>query len=290
MPTKIEKDAISGTETTGHEWDGIKELNTPLPKWWVYTFYASIAFAVGYAVLYPSVPGITSHFEGLLGYTNRQALTADIEEAHARQAGFRDRIRAASVEEIRRDPQLFAFAVTGGKAAFNENCAACHKTGGAGGKGFPNLADDDWLWGGKLADLQQTITHGIRKSDPDSRQSAMPRFGADGILTAAQISSVADYVLSLSGKGAAAPDAIERGGALFAENCAACHGAEGEGNREMGAPRLADEIWLYGGDKASVVQTIAFARNGSMPAWGARLDEATIKMLTVYVHALGGGE
>jgi cytochrome c oxidase cbb3-type subunit 3 len=291
MPTKIEKDAITGTETTGHEWDGVRELNTPLPKWWVYTFYATIAFSAGYMLLYPSVPGIGSHFEGLLGYTNRQALSEDVKAAEGQQAAYRDRVSAASLGEIRKDPQLFAFAMTGGKAVFNENCAACHKAGGAGGKGFPNLADDKWLWGGTLNDIHQTIAHGIRNADPDSRQSAMPRFGADGILTAAQIGDVADYVISLSSKSTVAPPAaLERGAKLFAENCAACHGADGKGNREVGAPRLTDRIWLYGGDKASVVQTITFARNGSMPAWSPRLDDATIKMLAVYVHALGGGE
>ena len=293
MPTKIEKDAVTGQETTGHEWDGIKELNTPLPRWWLYTFYATIAFAAVYAVLYPSIPGFRSHSGGVLGYTQRTALDRSVADAAAAQKVFRDRISASSLADVQKDPELFGFAMTGGRAAFNENCAACHKAGGAGGKGFPNLADDDWLWGGTLADVSQTVTHGIRNTDPNSRQSMMPRFGADGLLTAAQIGDVADYVISLSDRNAAASgdaSAVGRGGKLFADNCASCHGAAGEGNREVGAPRLNDRIWLYGGDKASVVQTITFARNGSMPAWGERLDPVTIKMLTVYVHALGGGE
>jgi cytochrome c oxidase cbb3-type subunit 3 len=290
MPTKVEKDAVTGTDTTGHEWDGIRELNTPLPRWWLYTFVATIAFAAGYAVLYPSVPWFAGYFHGTLGYTNRDALRQSLVEAQQGQAALRERIAAASVEDIRNDPALFAFAQVGGRAAFAEICAPCHRTGGVGAKGFPNLTDDDWLWGGKITDIEQTIMHGVRNADPESRQSQMPRFGADGLLTTAQISDVADYVMSLSHTAKATPAALARGEKVFAENCAACHGETGIGNREMGAPNLADAIWLYGGDKASIAQTITYARNSSMPAWGERLDPATIKMLTVYVHSLGGGE
>lgn len=290
MPTKIEKDALSGRETTGHEWDGIRELDTPLPRWWVYTFGASILFAIVYGILYPSVPWVHSYFHGLLGYSQRDAFARSAAEMSTHQEGLRRRMAAATVEEIRKDPNLFAFAQVGGRAAFADNCVPCHRAGGVGAKGFPNLADDDWLWGGRLKDIQQTVTHGIRNADPDSRQSAMPRFGADGILTAAQIGDVADYVLSLSHRGVGSVEAVARGKRVFAENCAACHGETGTGNREIGAPNLADEIWLYGGDRNSIVQTITYARNSSMPAWGARLDPVTIKMLTIYVHSLGGGE
>jgi cytochrome c oxidase cbb3-type subunit 3 len=286
MPTKIEKDAVTGTETTGHEWDGLKELNTPLPRWWLYTFYATIAFSAVYVALYPAIPGLRSHTEGLLGYTNRGALTAEIETAKAGQAAMLGRIGGAALQDIRSDPELFNFAMIGGRAAFAENCAACHRAGGAGAKGFPNLADDDWLWGGTLSQIHQTISYGVRNANKDSRQSQMPRFGTDGLLTAAQIDTVADHVLSLSGAATASPE----GAKIFAENCVACHGEKGEGNREVGAPNLTDKIWLYGGDKASVVQSITTGRGGSMPAWSERLDETTVKLLTVYVHALGGGE
>jgi len=289
MPTKSEKDSFTGRETTGHEWDGIRELDTPLPKWWLYIFYATVVFAVGYCILYPAIPLLRSHTTGLLGYTNRGALLESTRQAEAQQARFLDRIRAASLDDIRNNPELLAFAETGGRAAFNENCAPCHRSGGAGAKGYPNLADDDWLWGGTLAAIHQTITHGVRNADPDSRQSQMPRFGADNILTRQQISDVADYVLSLSGQPAPA-EAVTRGAALFAENCAACHGDQGKGNQEVGAKNLTDGIWLYGGDKATLVETITNARNGSMPAWGARLDPTTIKMLAIYVHSLGGGQ
>lgn len=287
MTDAPDRDPVTGRATTGHEWDGIRELDTPLPKWWVYIFVATILFAIGYCVLYPAIPSLRGHSEGALGYTTRAALSRDLAAAAAAQAAMRERIAAASLAEIRRDPDLFGFAQTGGKAAFGENCAACHRAGGAGAKGFPNLADDDWLWGGTLADIHQTITHGVRNADPESRQSAMPRFGLDGILTPAQIGAVADYVLSLS-SGAAA--AAGEGAKIFADNCAVCHGEKGQGNRELGAPRLNDKIWLYGGDKATILDVITRARNSSMPAWGERLDPVTIKMLAVYVHALGGGE
>ena len=289
MPTKTEKDAYTGRETTGHEWDGIRELNSPLPKWWLYIFYATIVFSVGYCVLYPAIPLLRSHSDGLLGYTTRTALVESTEAAAAAQSGYISRINAASLEEIRKTPELLAFAESGGRAAFAENCVPCHRAGGAGAKGFPNLADDDWLWGGTLAAIHQTITHGVRNADADSRQSQMPRFGADNLLKPAQISDVADYVLSLSHQPAPA-DAVKRGSAVFAENCALCHGEKGTGNQEVGAKNLTDGIWIYGGDKATLVETITNARNGSMPAWGARLDPTTIKMLAVYVHSLGGGQ
>ena len=286
MTDTTDRDPLTGRQTTGHEWDGIRELNTPLPKWWLYTFYATIVFAIGYCILFPALPGLRGHTTGVLEYTSRKALDRELASAAEAQSGMRQKVAAASLDDIQRDPELFAFAVAGGKAAFAENCTACHRAGGAGAKGFPNLADDDWLWGGTLADIHQTITHGIRNADPDSRQSQMPRFGLDGLLTPAQINQVANYVLSLSTSRIANGD----GAKIFGDNCAVCHGDHGQGNREVGAPRLDDKIWLYGGDKATVVDVITRARNGSMPAWGERLDPATINMLTVYVHALGGGE
>ncbi len=289
MPTKTEKDVTTARETTGHEWDGIRELDTPLPKWWLYVFYATIAFSVVYCVLYPAIPLGWTHTRGILDYTNRSALEKSTAAAAAQQAKFVDSIRAASLEVIRKDPELLGFAETGGRAAFNENCAPCHRTGGAGAKGYPNLADDDWLWGGTLAEIHQTITHGVRNADADSRQSQMPRFGADGILKREQIEDVVDYVLSISGRAAAA-DAVKRGAQIFADNCAVCHGEKGGGNIEVGAKNLTNGIWLYGGDRETLIETVANARAGSMPSWGTRLDSTTIKMLAIYVHSLGGGQ
>ena len=285
MPTKIEKDTLSGTDTTGHSWDGVKELNTPLPSWWVYTFYACIVFSIVYAVLYPSVPWLTGHTTGLLGYTARTELTQELATQAKARSVFVDKIQKTPLADIRKDPELLAFAMAGGRSAFQNNCMQCHGSGGAGSVGYPALVDDDWIWGGSLAQIFQTIEHGIRNNDPDSRTSMMPKFGVDNLLTPAQIDGLTQYVLSLSGKGKATPEAA----ALFKEQCASCHQPDGKGNQEVGAPNLTDGIWLYGGDKDSIYKSIFYARNGNMPAWTGRLDEATLKMLAIYVHALGGG-
>lgn len=284
MPTKIEKDTLSGQNTTGHEWDGVKELNTPLPTWWVYTFYACIAFAAVYCALYPSWPWLTGHTDGLLGYSSRAELRQELSAQAKERASFVDRIRAASLADIRKDPELFNFAMAGGRSAFQTNCMQCHGAGGGGSTGFPNLVDDDWIWGGSIDQIYATIEHGIRNSDDKSRQSMMPRFGVDGLLTGAQVAAVTDYVLSLSGKAKATPE----GAKIFEEQCVACHKAGGKGDQELGAPNLSDGIWLYGGSRDAIYRSIFYARNGSMPAWSGRLDEATMKMLAVYVHALGG--
>lgn len=284
MPTKIEKDTLSGQNTTGHEWDGVKELNTPLPTWWLYTFYACIAFAVVYCALYPSWPWLTGHTDGLLGYSSRAELRQELSAQAKERAGFVDRIRTASLADIRKDPELFNFAMAGGRSAFQTNCMQCHGAGGGGSTGFPNLVDDDWIWGGSIDQIYATIEHGIRNTDDKSRQSMMPRFGVDGLLTGAQVAAVTDYVLSLSGKAKATPE----GAKIFEEQCVACHKAGGKGDQELGAPNLSDGIWLYGGSRDAIYRSIFYARNGSMPAWSGRLDEATMKMLAVYVHALGG--
>jgi len=285
MPTKIEKDDISGQNTTGHEWDGVKELNTPLPSWWVYTFWATIVFALVYCVLYPSVPTIWSHTSGVLGYSSRSELSRELERQAQSRAKFIDRIRTASFAEIRKDPELFNFAVAGGRSAFQTTCMQCHGAGGAGNPGYPVLVDNKWLWGGTIDQIYKTIKFGIRNANENSHQGLMPRFGADQILAPAQVTAVTDYVLSLTGQGK--PN--EQGAKIFKDQCAACHKVDGKGNQELGAPDLTDNIWQYGGDRTSVYHTIFYARNGSMPAWGERLDEATLKMLAVYVHSLGGG-
>lgn len=289
MPTKSEKDVFGAQETTGHEWDGIEELDTPLPRWWVYAFYVTIAWAVVYWVLFPAWPSLSGYTRGLLGYSQYEDLAGDVAAARARQGGFLARMAEASVEEISGDKELLDFSLAGGRVQFAENCAACHGVGGAGVRGYPSLADDDWLWGGTLANIAQTIHFGVRAAHDETRQSEMPRFGLDELLSVAEIEDTADFVLSLSGVEADAA-AVARGAAVFADNCAACHGDGGEGNAELGAPRLNDAIWLYGGDRKTVIATISKARGGVMPAWIGRLDETTLKMLTVYVHSLGGGQ
>ncbi len=287
---KRELDDVTGTETTGHEWDGIRELDTPMPRWWLWTYAACVIFAVGYVIAYPAIPLIHGATPGLLGYTSRGALQQEVADARLAQAAQLESIKSLSLEDIRKDPKLLQFAVAGGKAAFSLNCIQCHGSGAAGGKGYPNLNDDDWLWGGTLDQIHTTLQHGIRyTSDSDTRQSLMPSFGADGILKPEQIDDAAEYVLKISGQKNDDAAAL-RGAEVFKDNCAACHGDTGQGNREFGAPRLTDAISLYVTDKASIVAQIKRPRQGVMPAWGARLDEATIKQLTIFVHELGGGE
>ncbi len=283
-------DEISGVETTGHEWDGIKELNNPLPRWWIWTFYATIVWALGYTVLYPAWPLLNGATKGILGYSSRANLAQSVDAAHRAQDQYSQQIRTQSLDRIHDDPALFEFAVAGGRSAYVVNCVQCHGSGAAGAKGYPNLNDDDWLWGGTLEDIRQTLRHGVRyEADPQTRNSQMPAFGRDGILDKTQISDTAEYVLSLSGLKHDARAAV-RGAKVFAEQCTVCHGATGGGDRAQGAPSLRDAIWLYGSDRATIVETISNARRGVMPAWGGKLDDATIKQLTVYIHSLGGGE
>jgi cytochrome c oxidase cbb3-type subunit 3 len=285
-----EVDEISGTETTGHEWDGIKELDTPLPRWWLWTFYATVIWAVGYMIAYPAIPLISSATSGLLGYSSRADVADAVAAAKQAQAGYLKRIGELELEDIRNDPDLVAFAVRAGASAYKVNCVPCHGAGAAGGGDYPNLNDDDWLWGGTLEDIHLTLRHGVRfAADEDTRASEMPAFGRDGILTPAEISDIAEYVLMLAGREHDAA-AVGRGAEPYADNCAACHGESGEGVRELGAPRLDDAIWFYGDDKAAIARQISAPRHGVMPAWQGRLDDATLKQLAIYVHSLGGGE
>ncbi|OHV77182.1 cytochrome-c oxidase, cbb3-type subunit III [Rhizobium sp. LCM 4573] len=281
-------DEISGVETTGHEWDGIRELNNPMPRWWVYCFYATIVWAIGYAIAYPSIPMLTDATKGLLGFSSRAEMRAELAGAQAAQADYRERITSSSLEEIIADPQLRQFAVSAGSSAFKVNCAQCHGSGAAGGAGFPNLNDDDWLWGGKPEDIYQTIAHGIRyNSDEETRFSEMPSF--TDMLKPEELRATAAYVVSLTGT-PSNPTTVEQGRQLFADNCASCHGADAKGNRELGAPDLADAIWLKGEGEQAIIDQMRAPKHGAMPGWRQRLGDTAVKELTVFVHSLGGGE
>lgn len=281
-------DEISGVETTGHEWDGIRELNNPMPRWWVWTFYATIIWGIGYTIAFPAWPLITDATQGVLGWSSRANVAAELASAKEAQSGFVNRIADASLQEIMADPQLMQFAVAGGASAFKVNCAQCHGSGAAGFPGFPNLNDDDWIWGGTVDDIYHTIAHGIRHpGDDDTRISDMPAYG--DILQPEEIRQVAAYVVSLTGTPADA-SMVEPGAQVFADNCAACHGDDARGNREMGAPDLADAIWLKGEGEAAIAAQIRAPKHGVMPAWLPRLGEPTVKQLAVFVHSLGGGE
>ncbi|MFO1184187.1 MAG: cytochrome-c oxidase, cbb3-type subunit III [Bauldia sp.] len=284
----VEIDAATGKPTTGHEWDGVKELNQPLPRWWVWTYLATVVFAAVYVVLYPAIPMVRSATTGVLGYSTRASVEDGLAALRAGQAANLEKIRTLPLTAIRANDDLYRFAVAGGRSAFLVNCVQCHGSGAQGGKGYPNLNDDDWLWGGSLSAIEKTIQHGIRfAGDPETRAVDMPPF-AD-VLKADDIAAVSDYVLTLSGQATSAPLAA-KGKPLFADMCSSCHGEKGEGNRDLGAPALKDAVWLYASDRGAIAAQIAKPRNGVMPAWASRLDAVTIKQLALYVHSLGGGE
>ena len=287
---KTEHDEITGTATTGHEWDGIKELNTPLPRWWIYTFYATVVWALAYTIAYPAWPLIRGATPGILGYSSRADLVSSVDEARGAQKAQLDQIAAASLDDILKDPGMLAFARAGGAAAFKINCVQCHGSGAAGSAGYPNLNDDDWLWGGTADQIHTTLQNGIRYTlNDDTRVSDMPAFGADNMLKPEEIADAANYTLTLSGAEADATAAM-RGKQIFADNCASCHGEDGKGNKDLGGPNLTDKIWLYGDTIDAVKAQITKPRLGVMPAWGGRLDAVTVKQLAVFVHSLGGGE
>jgi cytochrome c oxidase cbb3-type subunit 3 len=289
MTTEREKDSVTGTETTGHEWDGIRELDTPPPSWLMWIFYLSIVFAAVYVVLYPAIPLGGSYTKGTLGYSSREALDESMARLRKAQGRFLVQINAKSPAEILKDPQLRTFAARGGLVAFGDNCAACHNLGGTGRQAYPSLADDVWLWGGKPADIYATLKYGIRSGHDKTRTSAMLPYGTGQKLTEPQTADVAEYVLSLTKQSKDAA-AATRGAVIYGRQCASCHGKSGGGDQKQGAPALNDQIWLYGGTKAEIVAQIVRPTMGVMPAWIDRLPDETLKMLTVYVHALGGGK
>lgn len=281
-------DAPTGTQTVGHEWDGIEELDTPMPRWWVLTFWACIVWALGYVVLFPAIPMLNGATQGVWNWSSRGQFEQELKAEALRRAPITNALAAIPVEQLAGNEKLYQAAIEGGRAAFKVHCVQCHGSGAAGSKGYPNLNDDDWLWGGDLASIHYTLTNGVRQPDHEAtRFSQMPAFA--GMLANGEIDAVTSYVRSLSGLEKASAKSAT-GATVFAANCASCHGVDGKGLREFGAPNLTDGIWLYGGDKASLTTTVNKARYGVMPRWDNRLDPVTIKMLSAYVHSLGGGE
>lgn len=285
---KPDIDQETGIETTGHEWDGIKELNLPAPRWWLIVFIITIIWSVGYWIVYPAWPTLSGNTKGIFGWTQYKKLQDEQSEIIMRKSEFLNQITTKSLSEINADKELYNFALRGGNAAFKENCAACHGSGAEGRKGFPNLNDDDWLWGGSLDAIYTVIKYGVRSGHENTRLSEMPAFGRDGILKADDISHIADFVLSGLKTGDIKSEPL--GAKLYQQNCASCHGASGKGGREFGAPNLVDSIWFYGGAKQDVIKQVNYPKHGVMPNWDGRMSEATIKQLAVYVHSLGGGE
>ena len=285
-----EIDDHSGVETTGHEWDGIKELNNPLPRWWLIVFWVSVVWSIGYWIFMPAWPGLTGYTKGVRNHSERANVAADLDALAAERADATRRLIAApSLAAIENDPDLLQFAMAAGGSLFGDNCATCHGAGGQGFKGYPNLNDDAWIWGGSLNDIRKTVDHGIRADHPETRLNIMQAFGRDGLLPRDQLDDLVHYVVHLSG-GEADAAAVARAAPIFAQQCAACHGADGAGDQLQGAPNLTDAIALYGNDAATVRETLWNGREGVMPAWEGRLSEEEIIALSVYVHALGGGE
>ncbi len=285
-----EIDDISGVETTGHEWDGLKELNNPLPRWWLYTLYVCIAWSVFYWIMMPSWPMVSDYARGIRGNSQRAIVMQEVAALQDLRGETGSALADASLQEIQSTSKLLEFAMANGRAAFGDNCAPCHGSGGGGAVGYPNLNDDTWLWGGSLDAIHQTLLYGIRSGHDDARFGDMPAFGRDEILDRDQIRDVASYVASLSGIATDPVADLANGETVFADNCAACHGDDAKGMQEVGAPNLTDAIWLYSGTLNAIINRIDVGGGAVMPAWGERLDPVTIKSLAVYVHSLGGGE
>ncbi len=287
--SKVERDDHSGTETTGHEWDGIKELDTPMPRWWLWSFYACIVWSIGYWIVMPAWPLVSDYTRGMLGYSSRALVTEELATVAAERAEVTKALQETELAEVKNNQELYQFAVSGGRSHYAVNCSQCHGSGAQGGPGFPNLNDDDWLWGGKVDEIYATIQYGIRTDHDETRVGEMPAFLKDEILEKEQVNDVTEYVLSLSQEDRDA-EAVARGKEVFMNECASCHGEDAKGGREFGAPNLADAIWFYGGDKETVQKTIANGRQNVMPAWVDRLDDTVIRQISLYVHSLGGGE
>ncbi|CAM3143056.1 cytochrome c oxidase cbb3-type subunit 3 [Paracoccus aminovorans] len=276
--------------STGHSWDGIEEYDNPLPRWWLWSFYATIVWGLFYLVAYPAIPLISGATKGLLGQNYRSDVAAEIQRFADANAPIQAKLVETPLDQIAADPELANYTANAGAAIFRTWCAQCHGSGAGGASGYPTLLDNDWLWGGTLDDIHTTIQHGIRDpKDEDTRYSEMPKFGADQLLDNTQIRQVVNYVLELGGKPHDAALAAE-GATVFADNCTSCHGEDGTGDRSQGAPNLTDAVWLYGSDPATITRIVHDGPFGVMPAWNGRLSEADIRAVASYVHGLGGGE
>ena len=289
MNDKIPPKQEGDPNTTGHSWDGIEEFDNPMPRWWLWTFYICIIWGIGYTLMYPAWPLVSSATAGLLGYSTRGEVVEEIAAVEARNEGINTQLASVELTEIAANAELNTYATSAGAAVYRTWCTQCHGSGAAGAVGYPNLLDDDWLWGGDIEAIHATIAHGIRnEEDDDARYSEMPAFG--DILETEEVASVVNYVMSLSGGTPVDPSLVQSGAEVFLDNCSACHGEEGLGDRDQGAPNLADAIWLYGGDYDTLIETVTYSRYGVMPPWTQRLSEAEIRAVAIYVHQLGGGE
>lgn len=286
--SKQKKDDVTGVNTTGHSWDGIEELNTPLPRWWLWTLYLCIIWAIAYSIAYPAWPMVSKATSGLMGWSTRANVAAEIKTHEGKNAELVTALLDVEMATLPQSGDLERYAIARGGSVFRAQCSQCHGSGAAGAKGYPNLLDDDWLWGGDMDAIVHTVRHGVRNTtDDDARYSEMPAFG--DILETEEIDAVVEHVISLSASDFDASLA-QAGAVVFEDNCSACHGEKGLGDQEVGAPNLADAIWLYGGTREALLETVSNSRFGVMPAWGERLPEVDVRAVSAYVHSLGGGE
>ena len=284
-----ERDPVTGRLTTGHEWNGIKELYTPVPRVVIFFLVVGALFAVGYWILMPAWPLGRTYTKGLLGIDQRAIVERQVEEASAQRAAWTQQIDTMDFAAIKADPALMEDVRDAGRTLFGDNCAVCHGTRGTGGKGFPDLTAGAWLWGGEPETVAETLRVGINSSHDETRVSQMMAFGRDATLNLAQIGDVLAYVESLGGSSAAAvasPETIARGKEVFVQTCVACHGEDAKGKHDVGAPDLTDASWIYGGDRQSIHTTIYAGHQGQMPSWEQRLSTTQRKILTLYVLSL----
>jgi cytochrome c oxidase cbb3-type subunit 3 len=285
-----EIDPVSGHVTTGHQWNGIKELDTPVPRGVLIFLIVTHLFAVIWWFVMPTWPLGNTYTKGLLGADQRKIVEEKLVQADAARAPWVNAIEKSSFDEILANPQLMQVVMKTGHQLFGDNCAACHGRDGKGGDNYPDLTDHDWIWGGGPERIAETMRVGVNALHAESRAARMPSFGRDKMLDQTQVGNVATYVYSLSNPLASTPQTIARieaGRQVFLTNCAACHGEDAKGNQDLGAPNLSDRFWIYGGDFEKIITTIHGGRQGHMPTWDERLSPAEIKILALYVYSLG---
>ena len=285
-----EQDPVTGRETTGHEWNGIKELDTPVPRGILLFLIVTHIWAVGWWFFAPTWPLGTTYTKGLLGIDQRTMVEERVVEGQQARQDWMARIESEPYDQILADENLMQIVRSSGRQLFGDNCAACHGRDARGRANYPDLTDGDWIWGSGPEAIEQTMRVGVNTEHPESRVGQMPAFGRDGMLERDQVRAVAAYVYSLTHPEFSTPENVERieaGQQVFAETCSACHGETGEGSAEAGAPNLTDNYWLYGGDMDTIIATVHGGRQGHMPTWDERLTNAEIRILSLYVHDLG---
>lgn len=282
---KSERDPHTGHKTTGHEWNGIKELNTPVPMTVWFFIVVTHLFALVYWVLMPAFPLLTTYTKGLLGHDDREQVRVALQEDARSSADLMAKILSSDYDTLLSDPELMTFAQKRGRALFADNCTACHGREGTGQSGFPSLVDGDSLWDGTPQGLEETLRIGINSDHPDTRVSQMLAFGSDQVLQRKDVNDVVEYIRALSAtdKTGFKPEALENGNKVYAANCASCHGDDAQGDPKAGVPNLADSIWLYGSAHQEIHDTVWHGRIGRMPSWEGRLTPEQRKILVLYI-------